>query len=157
MQDSITERVTIDADPEAVFAFINTPGECVRASPSQVFHDIEDLDNGGHEYDYEFRMVGVSLSGHCESVVCDTESHELVYDYTGDIDAEMRLSVSPADGGSEFRCETTYTVPDSVFGRVAKPVIERFNSREMTTFTENVRDIVESDTVEGSARDTTAT
>jgi len=144
MEDSITEQVTIDADPDEVFAFVNTPGECVRASPSQEFHDIQSLGDG-HEYDYEYRMAGVPLTGHCESINCDVDGRELVYDYTGDIDAEMRLSVSPAEKGARFLCETTYSVPDSLFGRVAKPVIERFNGRELSTFAENVKDMVESD------------
>ena len=148
MDDTIAESVTIDAAPDEVWAFINTPSDCVRASPSQEFHDIESLPNGGHEYDYEFRMVGVSLTGHCEAVECDPEDRVLVYDYDDDIDAEMRLSVeSVADGGSRLVCETTYEVPDSLFGTIARPVVERFNGREMATFTQNVRDVIESESV----------
>lgn len=143
MSHDIETSVHIDATPDDVFAFINTPSECVRASPSQDFHDITDLDNGGHEYDYTFRMAGVPLTGHCTSTTCDPNERVLVYNYTGNIDAELELNVEPDGDGTLFELTTTYTVPASIFGKIARPVIERYNEREMRSFADNVKAMVE--------------
>lgn len=144
MEHSISESVKVDASKDELFDFINTPGECVAASPSQEFSDIQPKEDGSHEFDYEYSMVGVGLTGHCTSKRFEPDNHLLVYDYTGSIDAEMVLDVSEDENGTTvFDCQTNYEVPDSLFGSMIKPVIERYNSRELEDFTRNVRDIVE--------------
>lgn len=144
MEHSISESTEINTSEQELFDFINTPSECVEASPSQTFSDIQKKDDGSHEFDYEYSMAGVSLTGHCTSKEFDPDAHVLVYDYTGGIDAEMRLDVKQNDeGGTVLKCQTTYEVPDSVFGSVVKPVIEKYNSREMRKFVGGVKEIVE--------------
>ena len=144
MQHSISESVTIDATRDEVFNLISNPAECVRASPSQEFSDIEMNEDGSHEFDYTYNMAGVRLTGHCLSPEYDSEEHILVYNYQGDIDAEMSLNVTENENGNtEFSCETTYEVSDSLFGKVVNVVLERYNSRELETFTKNVKEMIE--------------
>lgn len=149
MRHSISESVTIEATEDEVFRFINNPAECVKASPSQEFSNIQSNDDGSHEFDYKYNMTGVSLTGHCTTKEFHPENHILVYDYSGNIDAEMRLTVTDGDDGQVvFECETTYEVSESFFGKLVRTVIERYNTNELETFTQNVKEMVENDWIE---------
>lgn len=140
---TITNQTTVDAPPKVVFGLVNTPSESVRSGQSQTFSNIKQLDNGGHEYDYTFRMVGVPLSGTVRTVAHDAP-RELRLSYTGDINARITFSFAQAAvDQTHFEAAAEYDIPNTVVEAVAGPVIERYNQRELDGFIQNTRERVE--------------
>jgi uncharacterized protein YndB with AHSA1/START domain len=138
----IEAETTIDAPSEVVFGLLNTPEECVRAGPSQRFREVTPIENGGHEYEYTFRMAGVSLTGTVRTVQHDPP-RRLLNEYAGDIDATIAFVLTPENGGTRFRATATYELPHRAIEIVADPIVRRYNRRELDGFVENVREFVE--------------
>jgi carbon monoxide dehydrogenase subunit G len=126
---STVERVS--AAPEDVFAFLDTPANHERISPSIIsVHDVEPLDGGGHRAAYRYRMVGVTLSGEIEAIRHDPPKR-LTFAIRGGIDGEMDWRLDPEDGGTRVTCEATFEVPGGALGSVVEPVVRRYNQREL--------------------------
>lgn len=140
---TITSQVSVDAPPEAVFGLVNTPGESVRSGQSQTFSNITALDNGGHTYNYTFRMAGVPLSGTVRTLEHNAP-HRLELSYTGDMDALITFTFEGA-GTAEttFEAEAEYSIPNRIVEAVAGSVVKRYNRRELDGFMENTRERVE--------------
>lgn len=140
---TITSQTTVQAPPEVVFGLVNTPRESVRSGQSQSFSNITPLDNGGHEYDYTFRMAGVPLTGTVRTTAHEAPAH-LTLSYTGDIDATIAFEFEQdATETTRLRAEATYEMPNRVVETVAGPVVTRYNQRELDGFLENTRERVE--------------
>lgn len=139
----ISASTRVDAPPEAVFGLVNTPTESVRAGASQSFSNVRPLDNGGHEYEYVFRMVGVELSGTVRTTRHDAP-RTLTLRYAGDIDGTVAFGFERLAGdATAFDAEARYEMPGRVVEAVAGPVVRRYNQRELEGFLANVRDRVE--------------
>lgn len=140
---TITSQTVVDTPPEVVFGLVNTPSESVRSGQSQSFTNITPLDNGGHEYDYTFRMVAVPLSGTVRTVRHDAPQR-LALSYTGDLDAVIRFTFDQTGNRrTQFSAEAEYSMPNRVVKAVAGPVVDRYNQRELDGFLENTRERVE--------------
>ncbi len=140
---AVTSKTTVNAPPEVVFGLVNTPDESVRSGQSQTFSNITPLDNGGHEYDYTFRMVGVPLTGVVRTVESNPP-HQLELSYTGDITGTISFRFESSTGGeTTFRAEAEYEMPNPVVETVAGSVVKRYNQRELDGFLQNIKERVE--------------
>lgn len=139
---TLTADTRVNAPPEVVFGLLNTPTESVRSGRSQRFSNVTELDEGGHEYDYTFRMVGVPLTGTVRTTVHDPPNR-LSLSYTGDITATIDVTLDPVDGGTALEARAEYGMPDTVIETVAGPVVEAYNQREIDAFVESTRERVE--------------
>jgi hypothetical protein len=140
---SITASTEVSAPPAVVFGLLNTPNESVRSGQSQSFDDVTELPNGGHEYDYTFRMVGVPLTGTVRTVE-HAAPERLALEYTGDIAATITFELDALDDDrTALRADAEYEMPGTVLGAVAGPVVERYNQTEIEGFVENTRDRAE--------------
>jgi carbon monoxide dehydrogenase subunit G len=140
---TVSSDVRVTAGPDRVFAFLDTPANHERLSPSIAsVHDAEPLDGGGHRAAYTYRMVGVSLAGEIE-----TTRHEpperLTFAIRGGIDGEMDWRIESADDGALVTCEATFEVPGGALGSVVEPVVRAYNQRELDETLANLRDAFE--------------
>jgi carbon monoxide dehydrogenase subunit G len=142
---TVSSDVQVAAGPERVFAFLDTPANHERLSPSIVsVHDVEPLDGGGHRAAYTYRMVGVSLAGEIEATRHEPPER-LTFAIRGGIDGEMDWRMEPdaeaADGnGCLVTCEATFEVPGGALGSVVEPVVRRYNQRELDETLANLRE-----------------
>ncbi|WP_318569686.1 SRPBCC family protein [Salinigranum marinum] len=138
---STIERVSVA--PERVFAFLDTPANHERISPSIAsVHDVEPLESGGHRAAYTYRMVGVTLGGEIE-VVAHDPPRRLRFAITGGIDGEMDWRIDADPEGALVTCEATFEVPGGAFGSVVEPVVRAYNQRELDRTLANLQAVLE--------------
>lgn len=139
---SISTETSVDAPAEVIFGLLNTPSESVRSGQSQSFDNIRPLQNGGHEYDYRFDMVGISLTGTVRTVRHDAPN-ELGLSYSGDIEATITFTCMEQADETILRAEAEYEMPSRAVEAVAGGMVKAYNQRELEGFVENTRDRVE--------------
>jgi carbon monoxide dehydrogenase subunit G len=138
---SSTERVA--ASPEAVFAFLDTPPNHERISPSiSSVHDVERLPEGGHRAGYTYRLFGIPLRGTVEAVTHDPP-RRLRFTLRGGVDGEMDWRLQPREGGTLVTCEATFTVPGGPVATLLNPVVRAYNQRELDATLDRLRDLLE--------------
>lgn len=139
----VSETMHIDADPEAVFEFMDDPENHVIVTPSLAHvQNIEPLDNGGKQLEHTFRMAGIGLDG--ELIEREREEgSRMLFEMTGDLTGEIELTFEPEGEGTKMTYTGRYDLPGQVLGRVAEPFVRRYNERELQTTLENVRTHVE--------------
>jgi carbon monoxide dehydrogenase subunit G len=138
---STVERVS--APPAEVFAFLDTPANHERISPSiAAVRDVEPLDGGGHRAAYDYRMVGVTLSGEIEAIRHEPPSR-LTFAIRGGIDGEMDWRIDAEGVGSVVTCEATIEVPGGALGSIVEPVVRRYNQRELDATLANLERALE--------------
>lgn len=134
---SSTERVA--ASPEAVFAFLDTPPNHERISPSiTAVHDVERLPDGGHRAGYTYRLFGIPLRGTVEAVTHDAP-RRLRFALRGGIDGEMDWRLQPRGAGTVVTCEATFTVPGGPVATLLGPVVRAYNQRELDATLDSLR------------------
>jgi carbon monoxide dehydrogenase subunit G len=128
---TVSATTQVAASPDRVFAFVDTPANHERISPSIAsVHDVEPLDIGGHRAAYTYRMVGVPLGGEIE-VVRHDPPRRLTFEIRGGIDGEMDWRFAPSEAGTRVTCEATFVVPGGALGSVVEPVVRAYNQREL--------------------------
>ena len=116
---SASERVS--ASSEAVFAFLDTPSNHERISPSlSSVHDAEPLPDGGHRAGYTYRLFGLPLRGSVETVTHDPP-HRLRFELRGGIDGEMDWRLEADRDGTLVTCEATFDGSGRSAGSALRP------------------------------------
>ncbi|WP_136602402.1 SRPBCC family protein [Salinigranum halophilum] len=140
---TVSSTAQVPALPEEVFAFLDTPANHERISPSITsVHDVERLPEGGHRAGYTYRLFGVPLRGTVEAVVHDPP-RRLGFVLRGGIDGEMDWRLRDVDGGTRVTCEATFTVPGGPLATLFDPVVRVYNERELDETLARLRDGLE--------------
>ncbi len=139
---SASERVS--APPKDVFAFLDTPSNHERISPSlSSVHDVEPLPDGGHRAGYTYRLFGLPLRGSVE-VATHRPPRRIRFELRGGVDGEMDWRLDADGDGTLVTCEATFTVPGGPLARLFDPVVRAYNERELDETLSRLRRSVES-------------
>ena len=135
--------IDIHAPQRRVFDFINEP----RTLPDWMI-GIKDIRNvrgsgEGMQYDWTFKMAGISLRG--QNVVVEWEDNtHAAHQGVGMIHSLWVARVEPVDIGTRFTIEVEYTIPLFVLGKLAETVTVRRNDRDLKKSLTQARAILES-------------
>lgn len=135
--------IHIDAPPERVFAFMNEPANQAAITPSLVeSREIGRMPNGGARAAYVYKMAGSSFRG--EVAASAFEPNRLIaFALDGDIAGEIRWRFEPEGAGTRFTYSADYEIPGSLLARLAAPIAERYNQRELDAAAANLKDRME--------------
>lgn len=141
---TIEDDIRIAAPVEEVFEYMLVPENHVQILPSLMdIRNVSDLDNGGFEGEYTFKMLGMDLDGRFRDTVVNPPERR-VYELTGDIEAEVRYDFEPVDGGTRFTYFQEYEpLHSGLLGKVTQPMADRYLQRETSNTLENAKMIIE--------------
>lgn len=138
-------ETTIDAPPERVFEFLNTPENDLEYISGLVeVDDIEELPNGGHRYDYVYKLAGIKLDGTVEVVECEP-NERLVFEMTGPMSGTAEYSFEPEADGTRLSSTLDVDLTGTVLDRVLEPVARQFLKRDHASSVTLVKAIVEAE------------
>jgi carbon monoxide dehydrogenase subunit G len=134
------EKSTIIAAPaEQIFAVISEPTNLPEIWPSLVgVHDITPAANGGSDFKWTYKMVGIRLEG-ASTCVEFTAPRRLSVETKGGISSITTWSVEPDGESTRVTLRSDLTVPGKLLGKLAEPLVMRENSREAETILANLK------------------
>ena len=139
----VEKRITIQAPPEKVFAYLNDPSKGPGFWPSlTAVKDVEPLVSGGHRWRYVYKMAGLNFEGSNETAEF-VPNRRLVVRSQGGIEATVTWTLDPQDGGTVVGLNADYKVPIPVLGKLAEAVIAKMNEREGEVLLENLKTLLE--------------
>jgi uncharacterized membrane protein len=138
---TVREHVDIDAPVEAVFEYMDEPAHQPDITPSLAHsHLLERLSNGGSRARYTYKILGLSFSGevHATDYV---PNERIVWAMEGDLQGTIRWYFRAlTDGRSRFTYAATYSLPGpSLFRPLVKPLVRRYNEREVHTVLQRLK------------------
>lgn len=141
----VRRSIHIDAPVEAVYEFLDDPRNHLEVTPGiEAIRDIERLDNGGKRVEYTYEMAGVPISG--ELIERRHSDNELLrFEMRGTLTGEITIETVPAGDGTELAYSAEYDIPGRVLSAVARPVVRRYNTRQLQSTLENTKAQLETD------------
>ncbi|KYH25329.1 polyketide cyclase / dehydrase and lipid transport [Halalkalicoccus paucihalophilus] len=141
----IERDVWIDAEHKAVFEYMASPENHLNVMPSlHRIENVEELPSGGHRGEFRFKMVGIPIEGRFEDIEF-VPNERRVYEMSGDVEGSMHYTFEPADGGTHFTCVMDVAFPSRVLDRVLRPVVRKYNEREVETMLANLKTLMETE------------
>lgn len=135
-----SETIHVDAPPDRVFAFLDDPANHAAVTPSlDDVRDVEPLENGGKRLAYTFRLVGIPVDGELVQTVHDPPRRH-AFELRGPLSGELSLTIEPDGEGSLVTYAARYEVPGGPLAAVARPLVRRYNRRELRRTLRNLRD-----------------
>ena len=101
-------------------------------------NNIQELPNGGHCFDWVYKMGGVRLTGSNEDVEF-IPNIRTVSVSTGGIESTVTWEYEPDGDETIFTATTEYKVPVPVLGKLAESIVVRMNENEQEAILENVK------------------
>ena len=139
----VAESIEIDAEPAAVFAFLDEPTNHASITPAlDRIANVEPLENGGKELDYTYEMVGVPIAGHLTQTVHDPPTRHVFVMDSG-LSGELGFRIEPKGTGSSVTYHATYEIPGRLLSQVVEPVVRRYNERQLRTTLTNLKGALE--------------
>ena len=139
----VEKSVTINAPVEKVYSFINNPNKLMGMWPNaSEIKNVKGLPNGGHSFDFVYKMAGIRVSGTSEDIEV-IPNQRVVNETRGGVKSKMIWTLEPADGGTKLDVDVEYTVPVPVLGKLAEAIIIKINNRDLRTVLANSKDILE--------------
>lgn len=141
---TIEDDIRIDAPVEQVYEYLLVPENHVEILPSLVdIRNVSELDDGGQEGEYTFKMLGMELEGRFRDTVLNPPERR-AYELTGDIEGEVRYDLETVDGGTQFNYFQEYEpLHSGVVGKITQPMADRYLQREVSSTLENTKMILE--------------
>jgi uncharacterized membrane protein len=141
--EKIRRSIQIHAPVAQVFDHLTNPLNLLEIWPSmvevtnQVVHP-----NGGHAFDWVYKMAGLRFHGHCETV--EIERNRLWVDHNASgIPSTFRWEYAGTDDTTDVRLNIEYELPLALLGRLAAPFLRRVNEREAETLLQNLKERME--------------
>lgn len=136
---TVSRSIHIDAPVEDVFAYLDDPRNHAEVTPSLAeVRNVEALDNGGKRVEHTYKMAGVGLDGELVERT-HVENERMIFEMRGNLNGEIEIETVEDDGGTELRYGAEYELPGKVLSAVAKPLVRRYNERELRTTLENTK------------------
>ena len=130
--------IKINAPAEKVFEYLK-PEVLPENWPSLVeVENIKELPNGGHSWDWKYKMAGMNFNGTSENTEV-VPNERTVTKSTGGIESTITWSFQTEDGGTMVTVEAEYTVPVPLVGKLAESVIVRQNQKESEMILDNLK------------------
>lgn len=136
---TVREHIDLPMPVDRVFDFMDAPAHQARITPSlSTSALLERLPNGGSRAHYVYRILGLSFSGEVRATDY-VPNERIVWSMTGDLQGTLRWYFEPIDGGSRLTYAATYEVPGpSLLRPLARPLIRRYNEREIHALLRNL-------------------
>lgn len=141
---TIREHVDIAAPVETVFTFMDTPANQAEITPSLSRSTlVERLPNGGSRAQYSYRILGLSFSGEVRATDY-VPDQRIVWSMKGDLTGTIRWYFEPANSDCRFTYAATYQIPGpSLVHPLLRPLVRRYNEREVRALLQNLKDRIE--------------
>jgi ligand-binding SRPBCC domain-containing protein len=135
----ITVSTRINAPVEKVFKYMHFPENQVEIWPSLIeVRNVSKLPNGGHKFDWTYKMAGMRFQGYTEDMEFIPNSR-VVANSNGGIQATFTWIYEPENGGTKITVQVNYTVPIPLLGKLAETFIVRQNEKEAETLLANLK------------------
>lgn len=137
----VTESVELAVPVADVWAFMDDPHTQPTVSPS--ISEVRDVEQrpDGKSLAFTYRMAGVPLDGRLETTTYEP-GERVVFAMTGALSGEITWTFEATEGGTRFTYGAAYDVPGPLEA-VARPLVVRYNERELRRTLENVRAALE--------------
>lgn len=137
---SVRKHIDLPAPTSQVFQVMDTPANQTRLAPSLSESTlVERLPNGGSRTRYVYRILGLSFSGEVRATSY-VLNERIVWSLSGDLHGTIRWYFESFNDRCRFTYAATYQVPGpSVLRPVTRPLIRRYNEREVQTLLDNLR------------------
>ncbi len=141
--EKIRKSIPIHAPVADVFDHLSDPVHLLEIWPSMIEVNNQVIQpDGGHRFDWTYKMAGVRFHGHCDTVEVEPNRLRVDHNESG-IPSTFRWQYAGADDTTEVRLEIEYEPPFAVLGRLAAPFLRRLNEREAETLLENLKERME--------------
>lgn len=139
----VEESIRIAAPRAEVFEFLDRPAVQPEFTPSLTRSELlERLDNGGSRVAYTYTMAGIDFDG--EIAATEYEPDERIYwELSGDLSGEIEWTFEDVQFGTRLTYAAGYDLPLGILEKLARPVVERYNERELRTTLANVKARIE--------------
>ena len=133
------KSIKINAPVEKVFEFMMKPEILPEIWPSFVeMKNIKELSNGGHSWDWVYKMAGMRFTGSSENTEV-VPNERTVSRTTGGIESTITWLYQPEDDGTNVTFEAEYTVPVPLLGKLVEAVIVKMNENEAEVILANLK------------------
>ena len=140
---TIQKDITIEAPIEQVYKYVDDPTHLPEFWPSLVeVKDIETLPNGGHRFQWLYKMAGSRFEGVSETL--EHALNERIVDKTkGPLESTFKWLFEPVAGRTKVRLAVDYELPSALLGKLSEKFLHRLNEREAETMLVNRKDRLE--------------
>lgn len=137
------KQIHINAPVDKVFSFAIEPDNLIEIWPSLMNVDnIERSPTKGINWDWEYKMAGMSFRGHSETTEF-VPNERVVTENKEGIPSIFIWNYRAEDGGTMVNVTVEYSVPVPVLGKLAEKVIVKMNDNEMDTLMANLKAVME--------------
>ncbi len=137
------KQIHIDAPVDKVFSFAIEPDNLIEIWPSLMNVDnIERSPTKGINWDWEYKMAGMSFRGHSETTEF-VPNERVVTENKEGIPSTFIWNYRAEDGGTMVNVTVEYTVPVPVLGKLAEKVVVKMNDNEMDVLLANLKAAME--------------
>ena len=103
---TMKKSITINAPVEKVFEYAENPENYPEIWPSLVeVKNIKELPNGGHSFDWVYKMAGMRLNGSSENIEY-VPNERTAARTSGGIESTVTWEYQPVDDGTKFTATT---------------------------------------------------
>lgn len=140
---TIQKDITIELPIDKVYKYVDDPTHFPEFWPSMIeVKDIEVLPNGGHRFQWLYKMAGARFEG-----VSETLEHALderIVDKTkGPIESTFKWTFVPEAGKTKVRLAVDYELPTALLGKLPEKFLHKLNEREAESMLVNLKDRLE--------------
>lgn len=140
---TIKKDITIEAPIDQVYKYVDDPMHLPEFWPSMVeVKDIETLPNGGHRFQWLYKMAGARFEGVSETL--EHALNERIVDKTkGPLDSTFEWTFRREAGKTNVGLAVDYELPATLLGKLSEKFLHRLNEREAETMLVNLKDRLE--------------
>ena len=136
---TVRRSIEIAAPVAQVFDYVADPRHLLEIWPNMVeITNVAPHPDGGTGFDWVYKMAGVKVRGHSEDVEF-VRNQCVVSRSEAGIPNTFRWRYDDKDGATALTLEVDYEPPRSVFGRLARPFLDRINRRDAETLLKNLK------------------
>jgi uncharacterized membrane protein len=135
----IEKSIFINAPVEKVFAFMAEPINQLEIWPSMLeVKNVQPLSNGGHSFDWVYKMAGLRFDGHTEMTEFVKDQRVVAKSSSG-ISSTFIWTYQPEEGGTRTTVNVEYSLPGKILGKISEPIIHKMNEHEGETILANLK------------------
>ena len=136
---NMKKSVTIHAPVEKVFLFMSNPANLPEIWPSMVeVSEVKTKPDGGHSFNWIFKMGGIKFSGSGESTEVVQNKHVVVVNKSG-IPSRFDWNYSTEGENTRLSVEIEYTIPIPLLSKIAEKIIVKLNEQETDNLLLNLK------------------
>ena len=132
---TIHKTVEIRAPAAQIFSFLAQPDHLPEIWPNLIaVRDVEQKPDGGHRFGWVYKMAGLRVHGHSETVAIEP-NHLLVDKSDRGLPNTFRWTYEPKDGSTQVTLDVEYQAPF----RMAEPILRRINEHDADQLLANLK------------------